>query len=75
MGGQLREINCPCGHSYESDRKVNWCPKCGQKIFKSEKERRAHQVNRFYIFAVVGLSMSALAYFFFKLIIIPAIAM
>ena len=70
-----REVKCACGHIYESDRSVNWCPKCGQKIFETDKEHRAHKLNNYYMYAVIGLSMSALAYFFFKLIIIPALSM
>jgi DNA-directed RNA polymerase subunit RPC12/RpoP len=75
MEGQLREVSCICGHSYESDLKVNWCPKCGQKIFETEKERKAHKINGLYMYAVIGLSISALAFFFFKLIIIPVLSM
>jgi predicted RNA-binding Zn-ribbon protein involved in translation (DUF1610 family) len=75
MEAQLREISCHCGHSFETDRKINWCPKCGQKIFENEKDRKAHKINNLYLFLVIGLSMSALAYFFFKLIIIPSLSM
>ena len=28
MEVQTREITCACGHTYETDRTVNWCPKC-----------------------------------------------
>ena len=75
METQRRNITCACGHTYETDRAVNWCPKCGQKIFETEKERKANKINSVYLYAVIGLSMSALAYFFFKLIIIPALSM
>ena len=75
MEDQLREISCPCGHTYETDRTVNWCPKCGQKIFESEKERKAHKLNNIYMYAVIGVVMATVAFFVFKLIIIPALAM
>jgi len=32
-------------------------------------------MNSVYFYTVIGLSMSAIAYFFFKLIIIPALSM
>jgi len=72
---QTREVNCDCGHTYESDRTVNWCPKCGHKIFKSDKDRSANRINNYYLYAVVGLSLSALAFFIFKIIIVPVLAM
>ncbi len=75
MEGQTREISCACGHTYETDRTVNWCPKCGQKIFESEKDRNANKINNVYIYAVIGMVIATLAYFVFKLIIIPALAM
>ncbi|MCP3950815.1 MAG: hypothetical protein GY697_01135 [Desulfobacterales bacterium] len=70
-----REVNCACGHTYESDRTVNWCPKCGQKIFESEKERQSQEANKVYIYAVIGMVTATLAYFIFELIIKPVIAM
>ena len=75
MEAQPREISCVCGHIYESDRTVNWCPKCGQKIFESHKERRAHKMNSYYMYGVIVLSMSALGYFFLKLILLPVLSM
>lgn len=75
MEAEFHEVSCTCGHTYETDRKVNWCPKCGQKIFDSEKERNAHRMNSVYFYTVIGLTMSAIAFFFFKLIIIPALSM
>ena len=75
MEVQLREVSCTCGHTYKTDRQVNWCPKCGQKIFESEKDRKAHKINNLYLYVVIGLSMSILAYFFLKLIIIPTMSM
>ena len=75
MEVQLREVSCTCGHTYETDLQVNWCPKCGQKIFESEKDRKAHKINNLYLYVVIGLSMSILAYFFLKLIIIPTMSM
>ena len=69
------EVRCDCGHTYESDRSVNWCPKCGQKIFETDKERNASKINKYYMFTVIGLALSALAFFFFKMIIIPVLAM
>ncbi len=75
MEVQSHEVSCTCGHTYESKHKVNWCPKCGQKIFETDRERKAHKINGYYLFAVIGLSMSALAYFFIQLVIIPALSM
>ena len=72
---QTREVNCACGHTYESIHKINWCPKCGQKIFETDKETRAHKMNDYYMYAVVVLAMSALAFFFIKLVIIPVASM
>ena len=75
MEDQTREISCQCGHTYETDRSVNWCPKCGQKVFESEKERKAHKINNVYLYAVIGMVMATLAFFIFKLIIVPVLAM
>lgn len=75
MEDQSREISCPCGHTYETDRTVNWCPKCGQKIFETEKERKANKMHNVYIYAMIGMVMATVAFFVFKLIIIPALAM
>jgi len=75
MEDQTREISCHCGHTYETDRTVNWCPKCGQKIFESEKERKAHKINNVYLCAVIGMVIATLAFFVFKLIIVPVLAM
>ena len=72
---QTREVSCACGHTYESDRTVNWCPKCGQKIFESEKERQSHKMNKVYTYAVIGMVVATLVYFIFELIIKPVIAM
>ena len=75
MEDQTREISCHCGHTYETDRTVNWCPKCGQKIFESEKERKAHKINNVYLYAVIGVVMATIGFFVFKLIIVPVLAM
>ncbi len=75
MEVQLREISCTCGHAYETNLSVNWCPKCGQKIFESDKERRNHKINGYYMYTVIGLAMTALAYFFLKLVIFPVLSM
>ncbi len=75
MEDQTREISCHCGHTYETDRTVNWCPKCGQKIFESEKERKAHKINNVYLYAVIGMVMATIGFFVFKLIIVPVLAM
>ena len=75
MEGPTREVSCGCGHTYETDRTVNWCPKCGQKIFESEKDRNAHKLNNYYMYGIIIMVMSTVAYFFFKLIIIPALSM
>jgi len=75
MDVQSREISCQCGHTYETDRTVNWCPKCGQKIFETEKERKANKLNNVYIYAMIGMVMATVAFFVFKLIIIPALEM
>jgi len=72
---QSHEISCPCGHTYETDRTVNWCPKCGEKIFDSDKDRQAHKLNNVYMYAVIGLAVSALAFFVYKLILIPVLTM
>ena len=69
MEAQLREISCTCGHSYETDRTINWCPKCGQKILESEKDRKAHKINSLYMYTVIVLAIGTMAYFIFKLII------
>ena len=68
-------ISCPCGHSYETDRTVNWCPKCGQRIYDSEKEKRMAKVNTYYLYGVFLVIISALAYLFVKLIVIPILSM
>ncbi len=75
MEVQSREISCPCGHSYETDRTVNWCPKCGQKILETEKERNAHKMNGVYIYAVIGMVILTLVYFVYELIIKPVLVM
>ena len=75
MEAQPREISCTCGHTYETALTVNWCPKCGQKIFETAKERRNHKINGYYMYAIIGLAIIALAYFFFQLIIIPVLSM
>ncbi len=71
----IREFSCACGHTYETDRTVNWCPKCGQKIFESEKDRQAHKVNKVYIYAVIGMVVATLAYFIFEMLLKPVLAM
>ena len=75
MEAQSREISCPCGHTYETDRTVNWCPQCGNKKFESEKDRQAHKMNKVYIYAVIGMVVATLAYFIFELIIKPVLEM
>jgi NADH pyrophosphatase NudC (nudix superfamily) len=75
MGLQIREVSCFCGHTYETDRTVPWCPKCGQKIFDSEKERQSHKMNKVYIYAVIGMVVATLAYFIFEMLFKPVLAM
>ncbi len=75
MEVQTREISCTCGHTYETDRSVNWCPKCGQKIFDSERDRQFHKMNKVYIYAVMGMVIATLAYFVFRLILKPVLEM
>lgn len=75
MEVQIREISCPCGHSYETDRSVNWCPKCGKKIFEFEKDRKAHKRDGVYMYAVIAMVVLTLAYFIFELIISPVLSM
>lgn len=75
MEAQIREISCHCGHSYETDRSVNWCPKCGEKIFEFEKDRKAHKRDKVGIYAVICMVVATLAYFIFELIIKPVLAM
>ena len=75
MEVQPHKVSCVCGNTFESEHKINWCPKCGQKIFDSDKERRAHKANRYYTFVIIALFMSALAYFFLKIIIFPVLSM
>lgn len=75
MDVQSREISCPCGHTYETDRTVNWCPKCGQKIFETEKEKKANKLNNVYIYAMIGMVMATVAFFVFEFIILPALEM
>lgn len=71
MANEEREVSCPCGHTYLSHLTVNWCPKCGKKIFGSDKDRRRHKVNTYYYYIVSLVAISALAYFFVELIMIP----
>ena len=71
MSVEEREVSCPCGHRYLSSLATNWCPKCGKRIYNSDKERRRHKVNTFYFYGVSLLALSALAYFFVELIFIP----
>lgn len=75
MAVEEREVSCPCGHTYMSDRAVNWCPKCGKRIFESHKERRRSTINTYYFYGVSILVISALAYFFVELILIPIFSM
>jgi predicted RNA-binding Zn-ribbon protein involved in translation (DUF1610 family) len=75
MEVQTREVSCACGHTYETDRTVPWCPKCGQKIFESEKDRQAHKTHKVYIFAVIGMVVVTLAYFIYELILKPVLEM
>jgi len=75
MEVQTREISCACGHTYETDRSVNWCPKCGEKIFESEKDRQAQKMNKVYIYAVIGMVVATLAYFIYEMLLKPVLAM
>jgi uncharacterized paraquat-inducible protein A len=75
MSASEKEVQCACGHTYMSALKVNWCPKCGQRIYDSEKDKRMAKVNAYYLYGVVLVIISALAYFFAELIIIPILSM
>ena len=75
MSVEEREVSCPCGHTYLSSLAINWCPKCGNRIHGSEKERRGHKVNTFYYYGVSLVAISALTYFFVELILIPIFQM
>ena len=71
MAVEEREVCCPCGHAYMSTLTVNWCPKCGKRIFNTEKERRGHKLNTYYYYGISIVAIAALAYFFVELILIP----
>ena len=71
MAVESKEVTCHCGHTYMSERTVNWCPKCGERIFNSQKERRSHKISTYYFYGISLAALSALAYFFVELILIP----
>jgi uncharacterized membrane protein YvbJ len=75
MAVEEREVHCPCGHSYVSKLNVNWCPKCGKRVFDTEKERRRHTVSTYYFYGISIITICALAYFFVELIMIPIFRM
>lgn len=75
MANEEHEVSCPCGHTYSTHLTVNWCPKCGKKIFVTDKERRRHKVNTYYYYGLSIVALSALSYFFVELILIPIFTM
>ncbi|MFH1983661.1 MAG: hypothetical protein ABIL58_17600 [Pseudomonadota bacterium] len=75
MAVEERDVSCACGNTYPSSLSVNWCPKCGKRVFDTEKERRRHKVSTYYYYGISLVAVSALTYFFVELILIPIFTM
>ncbi len=75
MAVEEHEVSCPCGHTYLSKHSVNWCPKCGKRVFDTAKEARRHKISTYYFYGVIFAVISALSYFFVELILIPVFTM
>lgn len=66
-----KEVRCKCGHTFETSRKSDYCSKCGSKIYYDDTQNRRHQLNNYYMGALVLVVITFVVYIYIELIATP----
>ena len=61
-------VTCDCGHTFTTDRKTDWCDKCGKRVFKDPKDKRRHKYNQIYYFAIIVLAVTFIGWVFLEML-------
>ncbi len=68
-----KTVTCRCGNPIVMTEESDWCTKCVRKVYYHEKEQRSHRWDNMYIFGVIVVVITFLAYVFLELIVTPAV--
>ena len=72
MGLPDKDVTCDyCGHTFLSDRRRDWCEKCGRPVFQDAKSRREHKLTKFVVILGVAGVFGFIAYIFIEMIVEP----
>ncbi len=66
-----KEIRCRCGHRFEISCKADYCSGCGRKAYYDDKLNRRHQLNSYYMSALILVVITFVVYIYIELIATP----
>jgi hypothetical protein len=66
-----KQVQCNCGHISTLESKNALCVKCGQPVFYTSKDKKAHKRNHVYVVSMIVAVMTFLTYMFIELIAVP----
>ena len=65
------ELTCECGYAFTSEKQMDYCGKCGRKVFLDPAEGRKHKINNFYMGTLIVAVLAFIAFIFVEVIAIP----
>lgn len=71
MKFEVKEVECECGHRFESENWRSWCTKCGKPVYYDPKDQKRHKLNSVYMFLVFISVVFFLIYIYTELIARP----
>ena len=72
---ETRSVTCQCGAEYRIRKPVHYCTACGQTVFYSDRHRRKHRLNNYYVYVAVALVIGFVVYIFIEMIADPLLKM
>lgn len=66
-----KDVVCKCGHTTTLTTRKLICVKCGKYVFYNDAEKRRHQMNAFYMIAMLALGIGIITYLFMEMIVTP----
>lgn len=70
-----KQVQCNCGHSFETTKKKSWCQKCCRPVFYYEKDKRKYQINHYYMITVMVMVMMFIGFIFIEMIAKPLLSL
>ncbi len=66
-----KQVQCNCGHVSNLENRNMRCVKCGQLVFYTSKDKKAHKRNHVYVVGMIVAVITFLTYIFIELIAVP----